>query len=32
MNIKLKIVRDLLQESINNIDAGTSNHSEEELN
>lgn len=32
INIKLRILRGLLEECINNIDAGNSNHSEEELN
>lgn len=31
MNLKIKILRGLLVEAINNIDAGNSNHSEEEL-
>lgn len=31
-SIKIKILRDLLVESINNIDAGNSNRTEEELN
>lgn len=31
LNRKIKIIRDLLQESINNIDAGNSNNNEEEL-
>ena len=31
LNRKLKILRELLQESINKIDAGNSNNSEEEL-
>lgn len=31
MSVKLKIVRDLLTELINNIDAGNSNKTEEEL-
>lgn len=31
MNIKLRIIRDLLEESIKNIDAGNSNHSADEL-
>ena len=32
INIKLRVLRGLLEECINNIDAGNSNHSEEELN
>lgn len=32
MNTKLKILRDLLQEAINSIDAGNSNKSDNELN
>lgn len=32
INSRLRILRDLLEECINNIDAGNSNHSEEELN
>lgn len=32
MNLKIKILRELLVEAINNIDAGNSNHSEEKLN
>lgn len=31
-NFRLKIIRSLLQEAIDKIDAGNSNHSEEELN
>lgn len=31
MNIQLRIIRNLLQESIENIDAGNSNHKEDEL-
>lgn len=31
INIKLRILKGLLEECINNIDAGNSNHSEEEL-
>lgn len=31
MNIKLKTIRELLVQAINNIDAGNSNNSEEEL-
>lgn len=31
-NIRLKLVRSLLEEAIRNIDAGNSNHTEEELN
>lgn len=31
INIKLRVLRGLLEECINNIDAGNSNHSEEEL-
>lgn len=30
-NVKINIVRKLLEEAISNIDAGNSNHSEEEL-
>lgn len=32
INVKLRILRGLLEECINNIDAGNSNHNEEELN
>ena len=32
INYRLRILRGLLEECINNIDAGNSNHSEEELN
>ena len=32
INIKLRVLKGLLEECINNIDAGNSNHSEEELN
>lgn len=32
INHRLKVLRGLLEECINNIDAGNSNHSEEELN
>lgn len=31
MNIKLRVLRKLLEEAINNIDSGNSNHNEEEL-
>lgn len=31
INIKLRVLRRLLEECINNIDAGNSNHNEEEL-
>lgn len=31
LNIKMRILKQLLQESIQNIDAGNSNHTEEEL-
>lgn len=31
MNIRLRLLRNILQECIDNIDAGNSNHSEEEL-
>lgn len=31
-NIRLKLIRNLLEEAIRNIDAGNSNHTEEELN
>lgn len=31
INIKLRVLRGLLEECINNIDAGNSNHNEEEL-
>lgn len=31
-NIRLKLIRSLLEEAIRNIDAGNSNHTEEELN
>lgn len=31
MNVKLKILRKVLEEAINNIDAGNSNHSDNEL-
>lgn len=31
MNLKLKILRDILLETVNNIDAGNTNKSEEEL-
>lgn len=31
MNAQLRIIRNLLQESIENIDAGNSNHKEDEL-
>lgn len=31
MNVKLKILRKVLEEAINNIDAGNSNHSDDEL-
>lgn len=31
INIKLRILKKLLEECINNIDAGNSNHNEEEL-
>lgn len=31
MNLKLKILRDVLLETVNNIDAGNTNKSEEEL-
>lgn len=31
INCRLRIIRGLLEECINNIDAGNSNHSEEEL-
>lgn len=31
INIKLRILRGLLEESIKNIDAGNSNHSADEL-
>ena len=31
-NIRLKLIRNLLEEAIKNIDAGNSNHTEEELN
>lgn len=30
-NIRIKIIRNLLEECIKNIDAGNSNHTEEEL-
>lgn len=32
INSRLRVLRGLLEECINNIDAGNSNHSEEELN
>lgn len=32
INCRLRVLRSLLEECINNIDAGNSNHSEEELN
>lgn len=32
MNVKIRLLRGLLEEAINNIDAGNSNHTEEELN
>ena len=32
INVKIRILRGLLEEAINNIDAGNSNHTEEELN
>ena len=32
INHRLRVLRGLLEECINNIDAGNSNHSEEELN
>lgn len=32
INYRLRVLRGLLEECINNIDAGNSNHSEEELN
>lgn len=32
MDIKLRIIRTILQELINKIDAGNSNHTESELN
>lgn len=31
INVKIRILRGLLEEAINNIDAGNSNHTEEEL-
>ena len=31
MNVKLNILRKVLEEAINNIDAGNSNHSDDEL-
>lgn len=31
MNIRLRLLRNILQECIDNIDAGNSNHNEEEL-
>lgn len=31
MNVKLKVLRKVLEEAINNIDAGNSNHSDDEL-
>lgn len=31
INSRLRVLRDLLEECINNIDAGNSNHSEEDL-
>lgn len=31
MNVKLKILRKVLEEAINNINAGNSNHSDDEL-
>lgn len=31
MNVKLKVLRKVLEEAIDNIDAGNSNHSEMEL-
>lgn len=31
MNVKLKILRKVLEEAINNIDVGNSNHSDDEL-
>ncbi len=31
INVKLKILRKVLEEAINNIDAGNSNHSDDEL-
>ena len=32
INVKIRILRGLLEEAINNIDAWNSNHTEEELN
>lgn len=32
INVKIRILRGLLEEAINNIDAGNSNHTEEEFN
>lgn len=32
MNVKIRLLRGLLEEAIKNIDAGNSNHTEEELN
>lgn len=32
MNVKLKVLRKVLEEAIDNIDAGNSNHSDDELN
>lgn len=32
MNVKIRLLRGLLEETIKNIDAGNSNHTEEELN
>lgn len=31
MNVKIRLLRGLLEEAIKNIDAGNSNHTEEEL-
>lgn len=31
INVKIRILRGLLEEAIRNIDAGNSNHTEEEL-
>lgn len=31
MNVKLKVLRKVLEEAIDNIDAGNSNHSDDEL-
>lgn len=31
MNVKLKVLRKVLEEAIANIDAGNSNHSDDEL-